>query len=180
MAWEYLDTEAFDIRFMVVAGYLRDKIKGKTILDLNCGSARFRKYIPDTYRKYHMNDVRDISFDMNLKQVYYWRSDEEMVDLMKNKKIDILLYFGHGYGERTGEKLESGTVLNSIRTLVFTHKPEYLVFEGNASYEDEYHSLFGLQLLLNKYKLLHRIEINNLLIKSRWSRRYVWILKRQK
>ena len=47
----YLKTEPFNIRYKIVANYLKGKIKKPVIVDINCGEPNFRKYID--YGKYY-------------------------------------------------------------------------------------------------------------------------------
>ena len=57
MAWEYLKTEEFNIRYKIVADII--DVKDKVIMDLNCGEPNFQKYITG-YKEYICNDLEPI------------------------------------------------------------------------------------------------------------------------
>lgn len=152
MAWEYLDTKLYeDARYKIGAEHL--VTKDKIVLDLDCGSGNFRKYID--YKLYIGNDVRwpkDTS-GMIFKQC----NDTEIDDAH-----DVLCVWGYGGGELTGEPLESGTLRESIYRLIEKHRPESVLIEMVRKWEEKYNAMTEIsdRVVGYGYKVKHRENID--------------------
>ncbi|MBF0531743.1 MAG: methyltransferase domain-containing protein [Candidatus Omnitrophica bacterium] len=125
--WAYLFDEKMDYRVWLAAGYLRDKVKEKIIVDLDCGHAPLLKYIPDTYRQYIGNDIRNLFPALTERSIFYLKKDDDFIQALT--KVDILVVLGYGGYEITKESLESKTLLGSIKTIISKFEPEIVVFE---------------------------------------------------
>lgn len=141
MAWEYLKTEPFDIRYKVAAEHLPD-LSDKTILDLNCGEPNFRKYIK--YKKYYANDIFKPD---NIDGIEFIQKRDDEIDI----KTDIVALFGYGGGEFTGQPLESKKASETIIRLS-KYEPEYIIVEMAQKWEDDFKIMSSLKKNL-KYKV---------------------------
>ena len=54
MAWEYLNDSRWNIRYKIISSYLKDKIKDKVILDINCGIPTLYNYL-EGFSVYYAN-----------------------------------------------------------------------------------------------------------------------------
>ena len=144
----YLKTEPFNIRYKIVANYLKGKIKKPVIVDINCGEPNFRKYID--YGKYYANDIFQPD---DVGDINFLLDTDTAVDV----KPDILCVFGYGGGEFTGQELESKTVGETILKLA-KYNPRYIIVESAQKWEDDYKLFTNLNLL--KYKLVYSKKIN--------------------
>ena len=121
MTWEYLNNSLFEIRFKIVGIYLRDKTKGKHIVDLNCGNAKLLDYIEHNYKSYLANDTNNDYLEKKIKKSNYnnitfiKQTDEQVRN--KIAGIDIFVVFGHGAGEYTNSNNDSKTLTDTIRYL---------------------------------------------------------------
>jgi len=179
LPWMHLQTRKLDARFLVVAGYLANKVKDKYIMDLNCSNARLLEYIPHTFASYYGNDIF-IDVFPDYKNTFFEKiTDEEVIDKYKYNKLDILLVFGHGAGHILENKWESKTLDQSIRKIVEKFRPSIIVLEASYEYE---HSFFMLWDLVNcfqincNYKIAHSIEIDSL-EPINFSKRIIYILE---
>jgi hypothetical protein len=127
MPWDYLREPELDGRLLVVAGYLAQRIAGKTIVDLNCGYAPLLKFLPRTFDGYAGNDTdpEAIAF---LKETYpdgRWFDcrDDELPEL---DQVDVLLCLGYASGLNAQE---SSTLDQTVTELVHEHYPETIVLE---------------------------------------------------
>jgi len=134
MAWEYLLTDEHDARAMLIAGYLAEKIAGKTIIDLDCGHAPLLKYLPKTYKRYYGNDTLVERLPMYPNGIFSSLSDADYVR-GSFESVDVLVVMGMGGYELTHEKLESSTLTTSILSLVLEYKPEILILESIKEFE---------------------------------------------
>lgn len=124
MAWEYLKTEEFNIRYKIVADII--DVKDKVIMDLNCGEPNFQKYITG-YKEYICNDLEPIEN----KDVKFLQVPDSKIDI----KADIYTLWGYGGGELTGEPLESHTIRDTLIRLA-GYKPETIVIEMVQKWRD--------------------------------------------
>ena len=127
--WEYLQTKQLDARFLLVAGYLWDKVAGKNLVDLDCGSARLLKYLPDTWASYFGNDIDEGFFPKHSRAVFRAISDDQVLQELEEKPCDILLVFGHGADSKGNNVHESKTLSKSIIEIVKVKQPEIIVLE---------------------------------------------------
>ena len=69
MKWKYLEEPEMKGRLLMIAGYLARRVKGKVIIDLNCGRTPLFPFLPRTFDAYVGNtaDPEAVRF---LKQVY--------------------------------------------------------------------------------------------------------------
>lgn len=125
MAWEYLKTKEFDIRYKIVADII--DVKDKVIMDLNCGEPNFQKYI-NGYKEYICNDLEPIEN----KDVRFLQVPDIQIDI----KADIYTLWGYGGGELTGQPLESHTIREKLVELVNKYSPNIIVVEMVQKWRD--------------------------------------------
>ena len=120
MPWEYLRTPVFDVRAERVAAAIGD-VRGKTIVDLNCGHASLFRFLPRTYSMYLGNDiVREHLPRSTGTSAFYNVMDAIMPGLVRGSglTIDVLVVMGY-YDFKSGpNKHESATLDDTIRTLL--------------------------------------------------------------
>jgi hypothetical protein len=153
MAWEYLTTKKFDVRYEIAANHLPED---KVILDLNCGEAGFRKFIK--YKRYIGNDVITPLCAGDKKEKFWEFLFHEDRDI--DVKSDIIVLFGYGGGEFTGEPLESKTAGESLIRLANKYNPEYIVIEMTQKWENDFKAMTNLSKKLDEYKGVFEIEMN--------------------
>jgi hypothetical protein len=134
MAWEYLLTNQHDARAMLIAGYLAEKIAGKTIVDLDCGHAPLLKYLPKTFKRYYGNDTLKERLPTYPGALFLPITDEEFVN-GDFESVDVLVVMGMGGYELTKEKLESSTLTASILSMTLKYKPEIVIIECIKEFE---------------------------------------------
>jgi len=134
MPWEYLDTPELDGRLLLAAGYLARRLFGKSVVDLNCMKARLLNYLPVQYAAYYCNDINYFPKNMLPWVDFQKKTDGEMVEYLKDKKVDILCVFGHGGGDRLPNKHESPTLTASAIQIIKDHHPEIVVLEACWDY----------------------------------------------
>ncbi len=131
-----------------IGKYLKNKVKGKHIVDVNCGSAPLLNYIPHTFKSYYGNDISPELFfpngilksnRKNARMVHgnillEYGDDEFLVEKLKGKKIDILLILGATVGHITPGHAESETQDVTLKRLVSIHKPKIIVLEIAQEY----------------------------------------------
>lgn len=166
MAWEYLKTEPFDIRYKIVAEHLPD-LSDKTVLDLNCGEPAFRKFIK--CKKYYANDIFKPD---NIDGVEFIQKKDDEIDI----KTDIIVLFGYGGGELTGQPLESKTASETLIKLS-KYKPEYIVVEMVQKWEDDFKIMSSLKKLLTDYSVHFERRIDIEPVEHYHNRRFVTIFK---
>jgi len=134
MTWEYLQTKDLDGRFLLASGYLHDKIVGKNIVDLNCGTARLLLYLPQLYQKYFANDITFVPIK-NYPAVDFQKvTDGQFVSYLKDKKVDIFCLFGHGGGHLLPNTHESPTLTASAIQIIKDHQPKIVILEACWDY----------------------------------------------
>jgi len=127
--WQYLLTGGMDSRIELVSEYLKDKVKDRVIVDLDCGHAPLLKYLPDTYKQYIGNDIRDIfPAERNDKCIFYLKKDDELINILT--KIDILVALGLGGHEISKEPRESKTCTQTLKRIISKLTPEIVVLEA--------------------------------------------------
>ena len=141
MTWEYLDTPELDGRFLIASGYLSNRIKGKFIVDLNCGTARLLNYLPKDYAGYYCNDKVTYNSRLGLTVNFQQITDLEMVKYLESRKVNILCVFGHGGGDKLPNGHESKTLSQSANYLIGKHRPEIVILEANYTYVKKYEVL---------------------------------------
>jgi hypothetical protein len=164
MALEYLDTPELDPRLLVIAGYLAKRISGKCIADINCGSSRILKYLPETYLKYNGNDTNTIGRKIGEKTYISRETDQEFVQNIKNSPVDILLLLGHGAGHLGTSVLESQTLTASVIQIIKDHKPEIIVLEACSIYAERYKVLDEIvneSKRIAEYKITQSISVRS-------------------
>ena len=139
-----MNTKEFDRRYKVVAKLLGD-LSDKVILDLNCGQAGFRKFIK--YKRYIANDV---FLPDDIKIGKFWEF-LNMSDKDVDVKSDIIVLFGYGGGEFTGEPLESKTAGESLVRLAKKYRPEYVVVEMCQKWENDFKIMTNLEKELSDF-----------------------------
>jgi len=144
MAWEYLKTEPFENRYKVVSEFLKDKIENPIVVDLNCGEPLFAKHIK--WKEYHANDL---FMPDNIEGLDFRQIPDSEVDI----KSDLLVMFGCGAGEFTGQDMESKTATDSFIRLA-GHKPKYIVMESSPEWEKRYSYISMVIKRLDKYKVV--------------------------
>lgn len=118
MAWEYLDT--MTDRQEAIAKLIKERTKGKIVVDLNCGKAPLKKLIK--CKKYIGNDIIPADFKGFVLQ-------DDKIFSRELKKCDVLVHMGMGGYEITHEKLESPTSTESTSYIIQNLKPELVVLE---------------------------------------------------
>jgi len=167
MAWTYLETKPFDIRYEIVADFFGD-CSEEVILDLNCGEPRFKKYVK--CRKYYANDIKK---PKNTRGITFIQKPDSEIDI----PCDILCLFGYGGGEYTGEKLESQTVLKSLARLA-KHKPEYVVVEMVQKWQEKYGAESSIKRRLKGYEITFREKYKISPARNFYNKRQITIWKR--
>jgi len=155
MAWEYLDTEKWDERFIPIANYLKDKTKNKVIIDLNCGSARLHKYLDDDFKAYIGNDTRDLDCREDID--FKCQTDGEFVKEVT--QCDILLYIGAGGGYFTKNEDESEYGYLAFLDLVRRFRPRYIAVESIIAWQEHYGFFTRLEKELPWYTLVREESI---------------------
>lgn len=166
MAWEYLSL--MDRRLEVVADYLNGKTKNKVIVDLDCLEARLLMYITHNFKKYLGNDVLN-KFPSIKAANFFQMTDEKFVQTIE--ECDILLVFGYGGFEITGEQLESQTLNDSVKYLVGKTKPEIVILESVWEFEP-----ITSKIITQDYKLVQYTRLD--LGKSWTSKRAIYIYEK--
>ena len=132
-------------RLEKIGEYLKDKVKGKHIVDINCGSAPILDYIPNTFKSFYGNDLglesNETRVDEN-KITLECLDDKELTQKLQGKKIDIFLILGATVGHITPGHGESETQDVAIKQIVNIYKPEIIVLEMCQDYA--YQSRFDL------------------------------------
>jgi len=156
MAWEYLLTDTFDHRAMLIAGYLASKIEGMYIVDIDCGHAPLLKYLPETYMSYKGNDILSERLPQNTEKAQFFPLSDDLF-VKQVRSCDILVAMGIGGYELTNEGIESQTITQSILTLVETHQPEIVVLEAIVEHVQV------LDLIRNSipYTLKHKVYLSH-------------------
>ena len=155
MAWEYLKTKEFDVRYAVAAAFLPED---KIILDLNCGEPNFRKFIK--HKKYYANDINDPD-DITGVSFMHCKDDEVGGKKFKiNDPIDFIVLFGYGGGEFTGEPLESKTAGESLVRMANEYNPKGIIIEMAQKWQTDFRTMTHLKIKLKKYKVVAKIEMN--------------------
>jgi len=179
LPWLHLQTDSLDARYLIAAGYLANKVSGKYIIDLNCGTARLLKYIPHTFALYYGNDIL-IDIFPNYKNVLFEKIIDQEVVNKYNKKLDILLVFGYASGHLAKNKWESETLDQSTRDLIKKFEPEIIILDSSYDYEIRFatlKNLIGYIQAIDGYKIVHSIKlspINN----TELAERIVYILEK--
>jgi len=164
----HLLDKRFDVRYKLVAAYLDEKTMGKVIVELNAGEPRLSNYVLD-YREYYANDINEPNDTCGVK--YEIQTDTE-VDI----NSDILMVFGYGAGEYTGQKLESSTVGDSIVRLA-KYNPEYIVIEMCQQWENEFKAMTSLIQKLPNYLVGFEAKFNVEPVGHYHDKRHLVILK---
>ena len=141
MTWEYLDNTRLDGRLLVVAGYLSNRIEGKNIVDLNCGTGRLINYLPRIYTNYYCNDINLVPSCIQEPIDFHPISDTEMVTFLADKMVDVVCVLGHGGGHELPNVHESISLSNSAMLIIEKHKPEIVILEANFTYVWKHHVL---------------------------------------
>jgi|TARA_Y100000310_G_scaffold314609_1_gene364144 hypothetical protein len=129
MAWEYLNDSRWNIRYKIISSYLKDKIKDKVILDINCGIPTLYNYL-EGFSVYYANDI--IPIEMVGDKLIFQNIKDEEVDI----KSDVLMLLGLGGGEfLTDDPLESRTERQSLYRLS-KYNPDYIIVETIQLYEE--------------------------------------------
>lgn len=152
MTYSYMDD--LDYRLMFIAGLLSDKVQSRNIVDINCGKAPLLKYIRPDYRFYDCNDLYVGVESINPRITFHNLSDEEFTTLLirSTQPVDVLLALGLVDGRLTGSPEESSTLIDSIIRLAEAKKPEHIILEISARWEQLYHILSNLKKDLREYK----------------------------
>ena len=142
MAWEYLQTSEWDKRLEIIAKFLKGKTAGKSIFDIDCGTARLLDFIDHDFASYYGNDInpayiaeangRDVP-----NTVFETLDDKYLMDVDLNP-IDILLAIGMGAGEYVINKYESKTLTDIFKRIVDEYKPGIVVAETIKAYWDKH------------------------------------------
>lgn len=135
MAWEYLLDKKFDIRITAALPLIREHLhEGATIVDLDCGHAPLRAYLPRSIR-YIGNDI-DVTRLPSSRghDIFFNASDAEMRNLLEKRTVRILCCFGLGGYEISKEPLESITLTQTIIQLAQVKRPSLLVIEAIEDY----------------------------------------------
>jgi len=127
MPWEYLNETRLDGRFLLIAGFLHGKIRGRHLVDLNCGTARLLRYIPKTFSSYIANDIHQRPDTRTVKLEFYQVRDQEMLEILRGRRVDILMCFGI-CDSRTSQ-WESAAVVRVFPELARRHRPRWLVLD---------------------------------------------------
>ena len=134
-----MKSEHFNLRYKIVAEQLP---KDKVILDLNCGEPNFRRFLK--HKKYYANDV---NIPDNIDEIEFMQIPDDQVDV----KSDIIVLFGYGGGEFTGEPLESKTAGESLIRLAKKYRPKYVVVEMCQKWENDFKIMTSLEKELKDY-----------------------------
>jgi hypothetical protein len=138
---------------------------------LNCGSARFAKFISG-YKKYTGNDIRQYNTPgMGIE--FHAEKDSSFVP--KVGVCDILMLWGASAGHLTKTSAESSAEYTSFMSIVQRCRPRYLVIEGIRKWErkHKYYSNFISNLVDYKVVLQEEIHVN----RSRVGKRMIVILE---
>lgn len=144
--WEHLLDDSIDERFKIVSDYLGNKIKGKHVVDVNCGVGHFVNFI-DGYASYYGNDIKkEFIEDASKKEnvTFEVLDEKKLIEKLRHSPVDIIVYFGAGVGGVEGE--ETGDIL---RQLIVLKKPEIFVIEGTWEYEQKYNLMTNYENFLS-------------------------------
>jgi len=131
--YEYLESDYADNRYKRAVEELTKlgvDWLAVNVVELNCGTARSLRYLPEVLR-YTGNDINpSLSYDTTHKNALLLnRPDEAMRDLVG--RIDVLMIFGMG----VGTKHESLTIDATFRELIRTRKPKFVTVGLAARWE---------------------------------------------
>lgn len=164
MTWDYLQDKRLDARIMTIAGYLANKIRGKNILDLNCGTGKLITYLPPIYKAYYANDINEkyveVARKRNPKAEVLVARDDEMPKIFQKEKIDILIIYGYASDVGWDSGKESLTIQDTVLGFVETHKPKYVIIEGSIDYDNNTKNLSRIAGMMEGYKLDHQIYVS--------------------
>ena len=180
--WEYLQTKELDARFLLVTGYLWDKVAGKNLVDLDCGSARLLKYLPDTWANYFCNDINPDFFSDYKGAKFQPISDDQVLQELGDKPCDILLVFGHGADGKGNHVHESKTLSKSIVEIVKAKHPEIIVL--GIWWPLEYKHLVLRNLIINiqeigEYRQKWFVKLSTVLTDKGLHERLIIILEKK-
>ena len=140
-----MKTEAFNIRYKIAAEHLP---KDKVILDLNCGEPNFRRFLK--HKAYYANDIN--TPDNTSELTLFMHCPDDQIDIPSFlPKPDIIVLFGYGGGEFTGEPLESKTAGESLIRLAKKYRPKYVVVEMCQKWENDFKIMTSLEKELKDY-----------------------------
>lgn len=139
MALEYLESSIFTARWNWLAAFVKDySFEGDVILDLNCGKfANLRFYLNQGF--YIGTDIA-LERTEGVDRLYSLR-DDEVLEFLKDERVDVILLFGDGAHEFTQEPLESATIGQSFTDLILHFKPRVVIHEMIQGFEDRYRLL---------------------------------------
>lgn len=137
--YSYLENEIFDSRFKKTLEMI-GSVSGKVIFDLNCGSARMLKYLPEGFSEYIGNDINEDLLEMGKKWSIKGKTqfilcrDDEIMDYLN--KVDIFMNFGINAGVNEG--IESETEFATFKKIIERFLPETVACEAWLYYEENY------------------------------------------
>lgn len=159
MPWDYLNTTDLDARFLTAAGYLATGVRGKHLVELNCGTARLLHYLPATFARYTANDIHQQPDSRPPGLRFFRVPDDEMPAKLLQRPVDILMCFGLADGRKADPEWESSTLSQTFRELAKSHKPALLLLEASCAYNRITRVLDRLLPKLDGYQTLHDVEI---------------------
>mgnify|MGYP006957730002 CR=1 FL=1 len=137
-------------------------------MDLNCGEPNFRKFIK--YKKYYANDIFTPEDTTGIE---FRKCRDDEVDI----KADVIVLFGYGGGEFTGQPMESSTAGETVIRLSEKYKPEFIVLEMAWKWEKDFKIMTDLTNRLKDYKILFSERCNIEPVEHYHDKRYIRIFK---
>lgn len=178
MPWDYLIDKKNEGRWEIIADLIKDKVKDKVIVDVDCGIAGVVKYLKD-FKFYYGNDIEP-KYIEHCKNYNIPNTEFELIsdDRVRVEGIDILMVLGFGC---EGEH-ESTTLFNTFSRLVRIHSPEYIIFESAVHFEKK-HQIHSTVKAFMAVKEIELIEEKGFIIKSSYpncKNRKVFLFKNEK
>lgn len=187
MPWEQFELPELDGRLQLIAGYLANKLRGKDIVDLNCGTAPLLDWLHSyniEWGWYYGNDTNEDSILRCLEKDVWSTTfetvpDDGVIDRLRKNCIDPDILICLGYAARH-HSLESATLDKSIVRIATEYKPPIIVLDAWLSIIYAKRCKFSC-LLENLtelgYKIAYNWEISAVDATSSYSRRRVVILE---
>ena len=142
--WDQFNNPELQGRLQLIAGYLANKLHGKCILDLNCGTAPLLDWLPTDpvdWGWYHGNDTNqefvERCREKGLRYTsFYAIPDDKMIVVPSWATLDLDILLCLGYAAHLNEH-ESSTLDRSLVKIVKECRPEIVIIEAWAGLPKE-------------------------------------------
>lgn len=168
--WPHL--RHLDNRFDAVVEYLNPIIKGKMVVDLNCGDSRILQYM--NCNRYLGTDAVNTPEGQAFRNQEWCKFIQAKDDEVELKEVDVLMCWGIGGHEISHEEIESATITQTIKKLADQHLPKYVVIESIQAFDS---ILQGILDHLGSRYMIRIDERMNLADIREWNR-HIYLLEK--